>query len=387
MRGELRDRLCGSCPIVLRIAHITPVYPPYAAGSGIACAYQAGELARRGHDVTVWTVDEYGCPPPTPAHVRRMPAAFQIGAAPLLPALFRMPPVDVLHVHHPFIFGIEPSLWARWRGRCRRLVASYHNLLVGNGIRAPLFAAYERTMGRALAQSADRVCILSEAHAATVPYLRQLPPERTAVVPNGVDVARFSPGSAPRPPGIPPDAFVVVHVATLDRVHFLKRSDLALDAVAEINDSRVHLVVVGDGETRRELEAGNGAARLGSRVHFLGHRDHDALPAVLRMGDAFLLSSDLDAFPLVLLEALACGLPAVATDPPGVRAMMRGSDGAVLVPVGSVQAMADGIRLLASLPPEQLAGRARAARRLVEEEYSLSAVVDRLEAVYAAALA
>jgi glycosyltransferase involved in cell wall biosynthesis len=371
----------------MRIAHLTPVYPPYPAGSGIACAYQAGELARRGHDVTVWTVDRYGPPPTTPALVKRLPAALQIGAAPFLPSLFRLPEVDVVHVHHPFIFGVEPALWAKWRRRCHALVVSYHNLLVGQGVRAPLFVAYEKTMGRALARSADRICVLSEAHASTVPYLSSLPSDRSIVVPNGVDTERFTPGRNVRPANIPEDAFVVVHVSTLDRVHFLKRPDLALSAVAQINDSRVHLVIIGDGETRQELQESYAARRLGGRLHFLGHRDHEALPAALRMGDAFLLSSDLDAFPLVLLEALSCGLPAIATDPPGVRAIIGDSVAGVLVPVGSTDAMAAAIRDLAAAPRSELAIRARAARELVERHYSLGAVVDRLEAVYAAALA
>ena len=132
---------------------------------------------------------------------------------------------------------------------------------------------------------------------------------------------------------------MAVHVATLDRTHFLKRTDLALEAVARVDDPRLHLLVVGDGEWRARLQASPAARRLGDRVHFAGHRDHDALPAALRAGDLFLLTSDLDTFPLVLLEALACGLPAVATDTDGVRAMMDSSDAAVLVRTGDAEAI------------------------------------------------
>jgi len=179
---------------------------------------------------------------------------------------------------------------------------------------------------------------------------------------------------------------VAVHVATLDRTHFLKRTDLALEAVARVDDPRLHLLVVGDGEWRARLQASPAARRLGDRVHFAGHRDHDALPAALRAGDLFLLTSDFDTFPLVLLEALACGLPAVATDTDGVRAMMDSSDAAVLVRTGDAEAIAAGVRALATAAPEERARRGAAARACAVGRYGLSAVVDRLEVVYVEAL-
>ena len=182
----------------LRIAHLTAVYPPYAAGGGVACHYQAAEQARRGHDVSVWTVAIPGEPPPTAARVVRLPAALQLGAAPLLPGLFRLPSADVIHVHHPFIFGIEPALLAAARHRAA-LVVTYHNRLVGSGLRRPLFFGYEETMGRLLARRADRLIVLSPEHAETVSYLRtarRRRPERLAAVPNGIDAERFAPGTS-----------------------------------------------------------------------------------------------------------------------------------------------------------------------------------------------
>ena len=345
----------------MRIAHITPVYPPYAAGAGVACAYQAGELARRGHDVEVYTVDVGSPPPPTAARVHRLKAALQLGAAPLLPGLYRLPDFDVIHVHHPFIFGVEPVLAHVARHPRTALVVSYHNRLVGEGLRKPLFWGYEETLGRALARRADRLCVLSDAHADTVSYLRtarRRRPERLAIVPNGVDAERFSPGASSAL-GFPPDAVVVVHVATLDRTHYLKRTDLALEAVAAVEDERVHLLVVGDGEWRERLAASEPARRLGDRVTFLGGRDHDALPDALRAGDLFLLSSDLDAFPLVLLEALSCGLPAVR---PIRRACARWSATATPScsrPRGDARALAARIAELVAAGPRSAPAAAR----------------------------
>ena len=376
----------------MRIAHLTPVYPPYAAGSGVACAYQARELARRGHDVSVWTVATDGHRPPG-ARVNELRPLVQLGAAPLLPRLYALPEVDLIHVHHPFIFGVEPVLWAGLRHRRTAIVVSYHNRLVGSGLRKPLFFGYEETLGRLLARRADRLCVLSDAHAATVSYLRTAErrrPDKLKVIPNGVDTERFSPSVEPEPRaalGVPEDAVVAVHVSALDRTHFLKRTDLAIEAVARADDPRVHLIVVGDGEWREELGSSEAAQRLGSRLHFVGHRDHEALVPTLRSADFMLLSSDLDAFPLALLEALATGLPAVATDPPGVRAMVDGSDAVMLAPAGDVAALARQVTAMAGLPAAERRRRGSVARQIVLERYSLESVVDRLETVYAEALA
>jgi glycosyltransferase involved in cell wall biosynthesis len=372
----------------LRIAHLTPVYPPYAAGSGVACHYQAAEQARRGHDVSVWTVAIPGEPPPSAADVRRLPALLQLGAAPLLPGLYRLPVVDVIHVHHPFIFGIEPALIAALRRRRTAVVVSYHNRLIGSGLRRALFFGYEETLGRLLARRADRLVVLSRGHAETISYLRtafRWRPDRLSVVPNGIDAEHFSPGAAPElrsALGIPADAVVAVHVATLDRTHFLKRTDLALEAAARADDTRLHLVIVGDGEWRVALERSQAAERLRERVHFVGHRDHDTLPEALRAGDFFLLSSDRDTFPLALLEAFACGLPAVTTDPAGVRAMVAGSDAALFARAGDADGLAARVTEMVRAGEDERQRRGRIARALCLERYSIEAVVDRLEALY-----
>jgi glycosyltransferase involved in cell wall biosynthesis len=375
----------------LRIAHLTAVYPPYAAGGGVACHYQAAEQARRGHDVSVWTVAIPGEPPPTGACVHRLRAILQLGAAPLLPGLYRLPPVDVIHVHHPFIFGVEPTLVAALRHPRTTIVVSYHNRLIGSGLRRSLFFGYEETLGRLLARRADRLVVFSREHAETISYLRtarRRRPERLSVVPNGIDSVHFSPGDAPglrRSLGIPEDAVVAVHVATLDRTHFLKRTDVALEAVARAEDPRLHLLIVGDGEWRAQLERSDAAHRLGDRVHFIGHRDHSDLPEALRASDFFLLSSDLDSFPLVLLEAFACGLPAVTTDPAGVRAMVAGTEAALFARAGDAGALAAAVRRMAGATAEERHRRGRAARDLCLERYSIERVVDRLEAIYSEA--
>ena len=79
-------------------------------------------------------------------------------------------------------------------------------------------------------------------------------------------------------------------------------------------------------------------------------------------------------------------LPAVVTDPAGVRAMLAGSDAALMAPARDERAYTDAVRAMAALPAAERERRGASALALVEERYSLRAVVDQLEATYADAL-
>ena len=256
---------------------------------------------------------------------------FRIGNAPLIPAIARLRGFDVMHLHYPFMFGAELTLAGRARRAARdaALLVHYKNRIVGNGTRGAIFAAYEHTVAPLLIRSADRICVLSRDHAESVPYLRRAlehTPDRVREMPNGVDAELFSPG--PDAAGvrerlaIPSDAIVAAFVATLDRAHHFKRLDLALEALAlSAHEPQVHMIVAGGGDLLDGYRAQAAAAGLGERVHFIGAQPQAKLPEVLRASDLILLTTEPpESFGIVLIEAMACGLLAIVTEYPGVRA-------------------------------------------------------------------
>jgi glycosyltransferase involved in cell wall biosynthesis len=375
----------------LRIAHVVSTFPPYFGGAGTAAFETAAELARRGHEVEVFTARTEGTPPPTGATVHRIDPLLAIGNAPLLPPLARIRGFDVLHLHYPFIFGTELLHVARLLRRMP-LVVSYHNELIGKGLRAPLFAAWERTWGRATLRVAARVCVVSQLHAQSVANLRRVAersPHKLVEIPNGVDLQTFAPGPGAalrRAEGIPDEAVVVAFVSTLDRAHFLKRPDLAVDAMAAAGHDRLHLLVVGGGDLLERMRQRVTAAGLADRVTFLGAVGHDRLPDVLRAADLLLVTSDRESFGIVLVEGMACGLPTVSTDPVGVRAVVRPEKTGLLAPVGDPRRLGAALRQMAELGPAVRAAMGLAGRRVCERHFGWPAVVDRLEAVYAEAV-
>ncbi len=331
-------------------------------------------------------------PDPGGAVVHRIDPLFAYGNAPLIPSLARLQGFDVVHLHYPFIFGSELTLAGRLRKvrRNQALVVHYKNRLVAGGVRGALFEAYEHTVAPALMAAADRVCVLSIDHADSVSYLRRTrerDPAKLIVMPNGVDTADFAPGpddGVRAELGIPAEAIAAAFVATLDRAHHFKRLDVAIEGLAR-SDAQVHLVVAGGGELLDSFQTQAERAGVGDRVHFLGAVPHARLPRVLRACDLFLLTTEPpESFGIVLIEAMACGLPAVASDYPGVRAVVDESTG-VLVAQGDANEVARALDRLAHDSGEREAMGA-AGRAKAERDWNWGRLTDRMDAAYAEAI-
>jgi glycosyltransferase involved in cell wall biosynthesis len=380
----------------VRIAHLTATFPPYPGGAGNTAFRFAREQAAAGHHVEVFTAPAAGEPPdPGAVDVHRIDPVFAIGNAPLIPGLARVEGFDVIHLHYPFIFGSELTLLGRLRRRRREqaLLVHYKNRLVGKGPRGLLFGAYEHTVAPTLIRAADRVCVLSADHAASVPYLRRTgerAPQKLIEMPNGVDAELFSPGdgsSLRGTLGIPATATVAAFVATLDLAHHFKRLDVAIDAVARLGDPDLHLVVAGGGELLDGFKRHAGEAGIGERVHFLGAVPHAELPGVLRAAGLFLLTTEPpESFGIVLIEAMAAGLPAIATDYPGVRAVVDEGETGLLVPRGDAAAVAAALRDLIAAPERRREMGERGRAKAIAE-WSWPRLVERMDDAYAQAIA
>ena len=381
----------------LRVAHLTATFPPYPGGAGNTAYRFAKGQAERGHHVEVFTAPAEGeAPDPGAAIVHRIEPRMAIGNAPLLPGLARLEGFDVVHIHYPFIFGSELTLLARLRRRRRRaaLIVHYKNRLMGGGPRGALFEAYEHSVAPALIRAADRVLVLSPDHARSVPYLRRAlerSPERLIEMPNGVDTEAFAPGpdtgGLRARLGIADDAVLAAFVATLDRAHHFKRLDVAIEALARARSRELHLVVAGGGELLDGFRTIAREAGVGDRVHFLGRVPHAELPDVLRACDLFALTTEPpESFGIVLIEALACGLPAVATDYPGVRAVIDDGETGFLVPAADSGAAAEALDRVVALGPEGRERIGAEGRSRCERRWAWPALLDRMDAAYAEAI-
>jgi phosphatidylinositol alpha-mannosyltransferase len=196
------------------------------------------------------------------------------------------------------------------------------------------------------------------------------------IVPNGVDVERFAePG--PPAPGLP-EGRIVLWVHRLDPQKGFPVVVRAFARVAaELDD--VQLVVVGDGRDRDAVGMLSEEDRR--RVVMVGAVPHDDLPPYHAAADAFVApATGQESFGIVLVEAMAAGLPVVATDIAGYREVVRDGVEGLLVPPNDVDALAASLRRV--LGDADLASALGRAGRERARAFSWDVVTPRLEAIY-----
>lgn len=205
---------------------------------------------------------------------------------------------------------------------------------------------------------------------------------RCAVVPNGIDLTPASltdPATVRQELGVGAGACLVGTVASFLPV---KRLADFVRAAAEVVTRRgqdVVFLMVGDGPERSSLE--NLASRLGvgDRLAFAGFRS-DALSVINAM-DIFVLTSEREGMPRVVLEAMLMGKPVVGTRVTGTMELVVDGESGFLVPVGEPKRVADALELLAA-DPALRSRQGACGRQRVMEQYSIEAYVSGVERVF-----
>ena len=285
-------------------------------------------------------------------------------------------PVDILHAHSPYPAGIARLVVRTLPRRIRpRVVYTLHNTWGS-------FARPTRVLNRATMRWDAADLAVSETVRSTVPASLV---GMTEVLIHGIDL-----GAARRQRdrrgvraefGLPDDLFVVGTVANL---RTQKDYPNLLAAARVLRDRGVcfRMLAVGQGPLEAEIRAEHERLGLEGIVDLLGER-RDAV-RVMSGCDVFVLASSNEGLPVAIMEALALGLPIVATDVGGLSEVIDDTNG-VLVPPRDPPALADALRALASDPPRR--ARFAAGSLAAAEQFDIDRTVTRLEALYRSVMA
>jgi glycosyltransferase involved in cell wall biosynthesis len=231
----------------------------------------------------------------------------------------------------------------------------------GSDIRARDSATLALTR-RALARSA-RVLTVSDDLRSLATQRFGVPAERVTTIANGCDTSIFKPGdrdAARRSLGIAADARLVLFVG---RVVAAKGVRELLTAWLELakRDPQIAVAFVGDGPLVPELQRSASTAGSSARAHFPGAQSAAGVAEWMRACDVFCLPSHTEGYPNVLVEALACGRPVVATSVGGIPEIVDGGNG-VLTPIGDTARLAAALRSALSAAWDETALSRRFAR-------------------------
>lgn len=257
--------------------------------------------------------------------------------------------VDVIHAHDAG--GQYVASMLRIASPSLRVVMTFHRTLgidsdgARNWVRNALFLPL-----------VHRVVTASEERRKYLLSKTLLPPSKVQVIPFGVDLDVYHPDPSMRSRvreelGLRQDTLLVVTIGHLGSEKGIDQVIQGLSqAATQLDDLPWHLVVLGTGPPERLTLLRDAAAQaLGDRVTFAGFRSD--VPRWLQAADLLIHAPRMEAFGLVVVQALACGLPVVATAVGGLPEIIEQDVSGRLVPLGDARALGDAIALLLSDPP------------------------------------
>jgi glycosyltransferase involved in cell wall biosynthesis len=384
----------------LRVLILNYEYPPMGGGAGHASSRLAGILAASGCRVDVVTSGLKGQPPVARIdgvrvfRVRSLRRSIQdcglLGAAtyvacaqPVVKRLLRDQRYDVLH----YFFGLPTgalSLCTPGADRVPSVISLRGSDVPGydaGSASLRLAHALLRPLTRRIWRSANVVVANSRGLRDLAQPL--LPGKPIGVIPNAIHGEAFSPNGAASHRNGSADA---IRLLAVSRLIGRKGLEDLFRAMTILKDDRVTLTVQGwgrDGDRLRALAVSLGIDR---RVTFAGFKPRDLLPAVYQAADIFVLPSHSESCAMALLEAMACGLPIVATSVGGTAELVQDGVNGCLVPPESPQALAGALARLIAAPALRRAMGARNVQ-LVRDSYTWPAMASRYLNVYRQAIA
>ena len=367
----------------LRIAIICH---PTIGGSGVVAAELGMALAERGHEVHVVSyvrpVRVADSQPRLHFHevaITRYPLfkypPYTLALATKLAALAREHPIDILHAHYAIPHAISAYLCKQMLGDgAPKIVTTLHGTditLLGLDE-----SFYEIT--RFSLQQSDGVTAVSS-------YLARETQERfctdcpAEVIYNFIDLDRFSP--AKRDPAVrsryaSADEVLIGH---LSNFRFVKRPQDVIRIFHRVAQQiRARLLMIGDGPDRETTERMADELGVRDRIHFLGS-DND-VEELLPQLDLFLLPSEQESFGLAALEAMACGVPVIASKVGGLPELVEDGRSGYLLPLRDIEAMSARAVEILSTPP--LHTQLKAGARARAEDFEQAKMIDQYEAYY-----
>ena len=286
--------------------------------------------------------------------------------------------IDIIHchAHKPTVYGTIAAMMAK----TPVVLAHVHGLGRSSGFRRKL-------QNFVLFRKIDR--IISVADSVKEDVLKSNPavcPEKVITLENSVDFDRFSNVSITKGEAksklavVPADAFVY---GTIARFGPYKGHSFLISAFEKVKKQvpSAHLILVGHGDLRQDLEKDVEKTGLFDSIHFLGYRND--IEKIYKAMDALVLPSiGSEGMPRVILEAMAAGVPCIGTKVGGTPEVICNKDVGFLVPPGDENALAEAMIKLANTPKQDIKVLIGRAQERIRSNFGHEVVIKKLENIY-----
>ncbi len=393
--GPLSARPLSARPLSAGPLSVGIVCYPTFGGSGVIATEVGLGMARRGHAVHIFAYDR----PARLSEIGPLDEPVRLGAGTLYfhkvdvvdYPVFHQPPyalalasrivdvamrhgLDLIHVHYAVPHATSAFLAREILASCEHNKAPLPKLLTtlhGTDITLVGSDPTYRPITRVSILKSDAVTAPSTSLMDETRTRFDLPNLPIEVIPNFVDTDRFVPRAHP---GRPP---TLIHVSNFRPVKRIDDLISIFEIIAHKSDAR--LVLVGDGPELAPAERRLRIAGLRDRVIMHGHRHEVA--DLLADADVFILPSSQESFGVAALEAMACGIPVVASDVGGLPEVIEHGESGFLVPVGDVEGFASHALTLLDAP-ERARSMGALGREVAVTRFGMEVALDRYEGLY-----
>ncbi len=220
------------------------------------------------------------------------------------------------------------------------------------------YSFWQRSSVRYTMRWVDQVVVCSQSLSDYVVQAEGAPAGKVCEIPHGIRVNGVY--AAPKGPslrtelGIPEDCHLV---GSLGRLTYQKGYDILLDALSQLPDENVHVLIAGTGEMLQSLQAQANRLGISERVHFAGYRRD--VPRLLHEFDIYVQPSRFEGMPNAVLEAMAAELPVIASAVDGHCELIEDGTSGWLVPVGTPDAIAEAVSEVLMDPTESQRGEVK----------------------------
>jgi glycosyltransferase involved in cell wall biosynthesis len=377
-----------------KLCIVTHTFLPHVGGIEKVVNEQSKRLPQRGFEPTVVT-NRIGTPQryrvdgvPVECY-ESLNTGFRLGIPYSIPTVPSFPTFvkavassKIVHAHgHPYLTSLLAGKLAKQYSK--PFVLTQHNTFIEyNNIFDQVELVNDLSVGKQNLNTADKIIAISQA---TKEYVLRLgaKPQKVQVVYNGVDLERFRPIAGKREEirrklGLPQDAIVVL---TVRRLVYKNGVDTLLDCanIAAKKNPKVVFLVVGKGPDLESVRLQVANLGIENNFRLAGFVSDEDLPYYYNAADLFVLPSKSgEGLPLVAMEAMACGLPVIATDVGGIKEVMM-EDYGLLVPPNQPELLAKAVLDFASV---DFTKRKHELRAKIEEKFSWDTNVERLAEIY-----
>ena len=349
----------------MKIAQIVCAYPPYSGGIG-SSAQKIQNILSPVHDSTVFTIknkDDFSAE----ENVVRLSSKLRLGhGAVLWPLLKILKKYDYIYLHYPF-FGTSFLIYLfKIINPQKKIIIHYHMEVKHSNILYQILSWPEKIIRSSLLRKAEAIITASQDYIknTSLKNFYQKNSSKFKEIPFSIDTNVFKPLVDQK------KSKTILFVGGLDKAHYFKGVDVLIKALAQIKDLNWDLKIVGEGDLKADFFKLASDLKIINRTKFLGRLSSEELVRTYQSARTLVLPSinSNEAFGIVLIEALACGVPVIASRLPGVKSVFEDQISGLLVSPASISDLRDKIKVI--LEDETSYQRMSAeARHLAQRKY------------------